>query len=269
MTAAPDRRARRARARLSTAALVLLGVAGLVAAVIVGHYRTTPPTTPSVPDPAPAPQASGDAAAERALATRLMLWLPAEAAQPHDLTTREAGPAITVPAPSTQAGQWIPTAFPQSPEGALAQLAALDQTGVAGGDPDTYGRAYADLALPGAPDVAGSGLYTVLSRFRRATGVAAGEATAGLSVRYEVTHGLVKGTTDDGGFAVVCVLGQLSTDVHGYGTTLGIGDCQAMRWTAGGWRISDGPRAAYASSAWPGTTEAVSAGYRALSGSPR
>jgi hypothetical protein len=269
VTRAPDRRARRARARLATAGLVLLGVAGLVAAVIVGHYRTAPPAVPPVSVPAPAPTLSGDAAAEHVLATRLMLWLPAEAAQPHALATREAGPAIAIPAPSTQAGQWIPTAFPRSPEGALAQLAALDQAGVAGGDPDTYARAYADLALPGAPDVAGSGLYTVLSRFRRAAGVAAGEVAAGLSVRYEVTHGLIKGTTGDGGFAVVCVLGQFSTDVHGYGTTLGIGDCQALRWTARGWRISDGPRAAYASSAWPGTTEAVSAGYRALSGGAR
>jgi hypothetical protein len=206
---------------------------------------------------------------QSALATRLMLWLPAEAAQPHALTTRQAGPAIAIPAPSTEAGQWIPTSFPRSPEGALAQLVALDQAGVAGGDPDTYARAYADVALPGAPDVTGSGMHTVLSHFRRAAGVAAGEVAAGLSVRYEVTHGLIKGTTGDGGFAVVCVLGQLSTDVHGYGTTLGIGDCQAMRWTSGGWRISDGPRAAYASSAWPGTAEAVNAGYRALSGAVR
>ena len=52
-------------------------------------------------------------------------------------------------------------------------------------------------------------------------------------------------------------------DYRGLLVAYGVGDCQAMRWTAGGqWRISPGPAAAAAPSAWPGSQDAVNAGYR-------
>ncbi|WP_337822305.1 hypothetical protein [Amycolatopsis sp. A1MSW2902] len=180
--------------------------------------------------------------------------------------TRTAGPPIALPAPALRAGRWIPDGFPPSPEGALAQLVAFNQAGMSGGDPDTYDRAYAQSALPGASSVADSGLHVLLHEFRKAAQLASGDTTDGLTVRYDVTHGLIKGTADAGRYVVACTLGQFTADYQGQGTSVGVGDCQALRWTGNSWRISPGARAAYAPSAWPGTTEAVDAGYRPLSG---
>ncbi|GAA3561111.1 hypothetical protein GCM10022222_51100 [Amycolatopsis ultiminotia] len=137
---------------------------------------------------------------------------------------------------------------------------------MAGGDPETYDRGYATLALPGAPPLSGAGLHVLLQRFRESARLEPGEMRAGLAVRYEITHGLIKGTADRGRYVVACTLGQFTVDYHGYGTSVGVGDCQALRWTGRSWRISSGPRAAYASSAWPGTDESVDAGYRPLAG---
>jgi hypothetical protein len=83
-------------------------------------------------------------------------------------------------------------------------------------------------------------------------------------VTYQVTHGLVKGSTDTGRYAVVCVLGELAVGYQGRAISAGVGDCQAMRWTGTDWRISPGVLAAPASSAWPGSADAVTAGYQEL-----
>lgn len=253
-------------ARIRLLAMIFVGLAAIAAFVVIAHARTTPVTLSNPPGAAlPGPgQLPGDP--ETALATRPMPWLPVQAAQPHPQSTRIAGPPIVLPAPSQRAGLWIPDGFPPTPEGALAQLAALNQAALSGGDPETYDRAYAQLALPGAPPVAEAGLHVLLREFRKATGIAAGEMTDGLTVRYEVTHGLIKGTADHGRYVVACTLGQFSVDYQGQGTSVGVGDCQALRWTGNNWRVSPGPRAAYAPSAWPGTGESVDVGYRALDG---
>lgn len=265
MTGDLDRRAR-TRARIRLLAIIFVGLAVIAAFVVIAHSRTEPatlsgPPGTALPVPGPLP---GDP--ETALATRPMTWLPAEAAQPHPQSARTAGPPIVLPSASQRAGRWIPDGFPPTAEGALAQLVALNQAGMSGGDPEIYDRAYAQLALPGAPPVADAGLHVLLREFRKAAGIAAGEMTDGLTVRYEVTHGLIKGTADSGRYVVACTLGQFSVDDQGQGTSVGVGDCQALRWTGSTWRISPGPRAAYAPSAWPGTSEAVDAGYRALDG---
>jgi hypothetical protein len=268
VTGESDRHAR-TRARIRLLAMVLVGTVLVAVLVVIAHHRTArlepsgPPQPPVVERPLPE---DVPGAVESALATRPMVWLPADTAQPHALSTRSAGPPISLPTPSRQAGQWIPGGYPRSAEGALAQLVALNQAGLSGGDPSTYDRAYAQSALPGAPSADGAGLHVLLREFRTAAGLAAGAMTDGLTVRYEITHGLIKGSADDGRYVVACTLGQFSVDYRGEGTAVGVGDCQALRWTGADWRISPGPRAAYAPSAWPGTDESVDAGYRPLAG---
>jgi hypothetical protein len=199
-----------------------------------------------------------------ALAIRPMLTLPPEAALPHELSTATAGPPITVPRPAPIAARWITDGFPATPEGALGWLTALNETALRGGDPATYVRAYSESALPHAPAPQGSGLYALLTSFRDRAGIRPGELKPGLTVAYEVTQGLIKGTADEGRFAVVCTLGQLSFDYQGQTTSMGVGDCQALHWIGSAWRIAPGSRAAYATCAWPGSTESVAAGYRPL-----
>ncbi|WP_410659455.1 hypothetical protein [Amycolatopsis sp. lyj-112] len=278
-TPSVDRRARRTRLTLLALLLVTLIAVGLAVALLIAHSRTSPPriaepsraTAPAKAttlEPVPAPEPGWDVLAQQKLALRPMMRLPAEAAQPRPLST-EAGPELRIPEPSITSGVWIPGGLPATAEGALAQLKAADETGTRGGDPVAYDRAYAEVALPGAPAVDRAGLHTLLTTFRTRAGIAPGETKPGLTVTYDVTHGLVKGTTDQGRYAVVCVLGVLTFDYKGQSTSMGVGDCQAMRWTGSAWRISTGNQAAMASSAWPGSLESVQAGYRSLGGEPR
>ncbi|MFC9250092.1 hypothetical protein [Amycolatopsis thailandensis] len=274
-----ERRPRSARMTILVLILGLLAAAGLATGLIIATSRTTSTSPPAAgPSPAPgkvttlepepSPEPGWDVVAQKKLALRPMLRLPGEAAQPHPLSP-QAGPELRIPEPTHTSGVWIPGGFPATAEGALAQLKAADETGLLGGDPAVYDRAYGDIALPGAPAVDRTGLHTLLKTFRTRAGIAPGESKPGLTITYDVTHGQIKGTTDQGRYAVVCVLGILTFDYKGQSTSMGVGDCQAMRWTGDAWRVSTGNQAAMAASAWPGSAESVQAGYRSLGGVPR
>ena len=255
----------RTRARHLITVAVLLVAA--IAVVLIARHATTPPSpSPPTTPPGVAPSATPTVPVDEAtaLATRPMLTLPPEAALPHELTTATAGPPITVPRPAPIANRVISDGFPATAEGALGWLTDFNETALRGGDPATYLRAYGESALPHAPAPQGSGLYALLTSFRDRADIRPGQLKPGLTVTYEVTQGLIKGTADGGRFAVVCTLGQLSFDYQGQATSMGIGDCQALRWTGTAWRIAPGTRAAYATCAWPGSAESVTAGYRPL-----
>ncbi|WP_034271146.1 hypothetical protein [Haloechinothrix halophila] len=263
--------------------MTLAGIAVLIVAVVTGiaivvitHRVTCPDNTTSATPAAPATSSAASSsstpvtpndtdAEERALAARPMVRLPAQAAQPQAMTTATAGPEIDVPEPRVTAARWIPGGFPPTPEGALGQLKALNETALAAGDPQVYARAYRDMSRAGAPDPDSTGLFSLLTRLRATAELPATGSVSGLSAAFEVNHGQVKGTATDGTYVVVCVLGQFSVDYQGQVVTAGVGDCQAMRWTGIAWRIAAGTLAAPAPSAWPGSADAVKAGYRELS----
>ncbi len=270
-TSTQQRRRRRAGLGLGVISLTVVVILAVIAALVISRSvtgdSTNGPPAPKTPSPdAPADNSGGEwnLAAENALATRPMVALPPQAARPQRMTTKAAGPPIDIPEPDTTVGRWIPDGFPGTPEGALAQLKALDEAGMAGGDPAVYTRAYRSLSLPDAPRPGSTGLYSLLSSMRSSAGIAPRGLIPDLSVHYQVTHGQIKGATDNGRYVVVCVLGQLSVDYQGQTLTAGVGDCQAMRWTGTAWRISPGALAAPAPSAWPGSDDAVRAGYREL-----
>ncbi|NUS45453.1 MAG: hypothetical protein HOQ24_17395 [Mycobacteriaceae bacterium] len=254
--------------------LVVLVLIGGVAAVVIARQVTDP--TPSAESPTASaagttvpPEATSTdidgAVAENELAVRPMVQLPAQAAQPQAMTTATAGPAITVPGPTATSGRWIPGGFPDTPEGALSQLKVLDETAMAAADPEIYARAFLELAERGAPDPGSTGLSSLLSSLRYRAQLPTTGPVAGLGASYRVTHGQIKGATSDGRYVVVCVLGQFSAGIDGRLVSAGVGDCQAMRWTGSQWRIASGALAAPAPSAWPGSADAVKAGYRELS----
>jgi hypothetical protein len=250
--------------RLITIAVLLVVV---IAVVLLARHATAPESPPPAATPpgvAPSPTPTAPVDEATALANRPMLTLPPEAALPHELTTATAGPPITVPRPAPIADRVISDGFPATGEGALGWLTDFNETALRGGDPATYLRAYTESTLPHAPSPQGSGPLALLTSFRENAGIRPGELKPGLTVTYEVTQGLIKGTAGGGRFAVVCTLGQLSFDYQGQATSMGIGDCQALRWTGTAWRIAPGARAAYAACAWPGSIESVRAGYRPL-----
>ncbi|MDX6363231.1 MAG: hypothetical protein QOC85_2241, partial [Streptomyces sp.] len=156
----------------------------------------------------------------------------------------------------------VPGGFPATAEGAAAQQAALMVAGLSGGDPQTYAAAYTSVALPGAPAPDTTAMFTGLQTFRSHARAAPTGPVVGLQVSWTPTSALIKGTTDGGRYAVVCVLGEMTVAANGQIASGGIGDCQALRYVDSEWRIAPGAPAAKGPSAWPGTAEAVAAGYR-------
>jgi hypothetical protein len=181
------------------------------------------------------------------------------------LADQSAGPPISLPQPAITIGHWIPDSLPPTPFGALAQLKVLDENALAGGDPAVYARAYRQMSLPGAPDPSTTGLMALLTSFRAHADLPGSGVAAGVTVTLDVSEGLIKGTADGGHYAVVCVLGEVTVQTLSQTSSVGVGDCQALRWTGRYWRISSGPLAAAAPCAWPGSPESVIAGYRELS----
>ena len=257
---------RRAVLILTAAALgVLAVVVGLVAALL-----PNPPDTPSPPEgalapPAPVDTEGWDVAAQTELASRPMPVLPEAAAFPHELSSASAAPPIRLPAAGTRSGP-VPRGYPPTPQGALAQLAALTDTGLVNADPQVYATAYAAVAAPGAPPATDSRLYRDLVGVRAQAGLPPVGAAPEVSFDWTATSGLIKGSTDGGRYVVACVLGQLDAGANGRVISTGAGDCQGMRWVDGQWWISPGVAAAAAPLAWPGSPEAVQVGYRAVTG---
>lgn len=266
---ATETRARaRAGLRLTTILIAVIVLVGAVVAVVVARRVTSQRSTPAAISAAPGAPSSagvvGAAAEEQELATRPMLRLPAHAAQPQAMTTASAGAAIAVPAPSITAGRWIPGGFPDTVEGALGQLTALNTTALAAADPQVYATGYREVSEQGAPDPGSTGLASLLRSMRSGAGLPDTGSVAGLTASFQITHGQIKGTATGGRFVVACVLGQFSVGVNGQVTSAGVGDCQAMRWNGTEWRIASGALAAAAPCAWPGSADAGKAGYREL-----
>ena len=275
----------RAVTKLAVVAVIVVAVLFAMVALIAialnggGAHSGTPASglAGGTPPHTPGPQTSGsgaphstesgdgawDVSAEDAIARSPMVAFSVEATQPHALSTRTAGSAIALPTATVRTGV-VAQGFPQTPQGALAQLKALDETGMRGLDPAAYDLAWQELALPGAPTSTTVGLVRAASAARRAGSLDATGPVDGLTSTYQVDAGLIKGTADNGNFVVACVLGELSAITPTAARRAGVGDCQGMRWVEGRWRISPTALPSAASCAWPGTEEAVTAGYRAV-----
>ncbi|WP_130295349.1 hypothetical protein [Pseudonocardia sediminis] len=251
--------------------LALLLVIGLVVS-LTGLFASDDSSSPAAgagssadtAPPAAVPAVGSGPQAEAALSAQPMISLPDQAALPHALSTRTAGPAITLPLPQQVAGTLVATGFPATPEGAIGQLSELMQVGMAGGDPQVWAQAYASLAEPGAAPAAQTATGRDLVSLRRAANMAPTGPRTGMTISWTPTGAQVKGTTADGSYTVACVLGELVADYNGRVVNGGWGNCLPMRRVDGQWRIASGPTAATAPSAWPGSAEAVAAGWQEI-----
>ena len=245
-------------------AVVVVALAiGLVYLVTGGDSRSTAPGATATPASSPTSAGVDNASAEDELANRPMLTLPISAAQPQPVVSDVAGPPIEVPASTSKivpGGPPVPTGFPHTPEGALGQLAAIDEAALSTTDLGRVHEVYAWSALSGAVDEdQWSPHYAIATLIDRLGGTAkAMQAHA----TFQVVEGQIKGTVGPN-FVVACVLGEM--DVTAVSSArAGIGDCQRMVWHEGRWRIGSGSQPAYAPSAWPGSADAVRAGWREL-----
>lgn len=236
---------------LTLAAVALVGAAVWGAVVVVSGERS--PASTDAADPQGRAPGVGDERQDITLA------LPAELAL-------DQGTTLTLPGPTTTGPAGVPSGFPRTPEGAVAQLAALDQVVLEGMSIPAAVTAADAWIAPGGPAATEwsvvRGLEALLTTAQQpAQGSALQlELTAAMAkVQVEATSGNAGDSVDRQ--VVACVDFVLA--LVGIATEqIAAADCQRMTWTDGRWMIAPGPEEPSPPSVWPGTPESLAAGWR-------
>jgi hypothetical protein len=269
-------RSARARGWVVLAGVLILAVAILWGLVIfvwsllvsAGPEKGTggrPSVKPNVTASSSPPTTStaGDVldSAKNSLAARAMMPVAPADALPQPITGLTTTLPLTLPAPTDTTGL-VPTGFPRTPEGAVAQLAAIDALALKDLNPSYPKQAHDWASQPGAvplndwtPQV---GVTAIL------TAAATPRGSSEITSTWTLTHAQVKGVLDDGNFVVACVLGEFDANYRSI-VRAGVGDCQRMVWHEGRWWIGPGEQPAFAPSTWPGSANCVRAGWREVS----
>jgi len=231
---------------ITVLALVAGGVWSLVSVFNDGGSDHTSPASPAVAD---------GGTPEDQLAAQALPTAPDSAAQPAPATT-EVGRSIVVPLSTRQGAAYVPSGFPHSAEGAMAQMIAIDTAALEGGSVPRAQQVIAAWAAPGGPTPASwSGVSAVAQLVSGQTDI---------EVRVSAPMGVIKGTVGDD-YVVPCVDFVLTTTVNGPGGPRTIrtaaADCQRMTWEGHRWVVAAGAEPAVPPSIWPGTQAALDAGY--------
>ena len=295
------------------AAMVVLLVAGLVLAVVHAVHPSSNPTPALVGKRAGAmgtgavQSVSGDGVDSEAgqsdspadslalrdkLASRPLPVVPESASHPSAVSLADPGAPWILPAATRTGPAGVPTGFPQTPQGAMAQLAAIDTAALSSASLAGARAVITVWAAPGGPTTSNWSVIRAIATLLSETDLSGG--THQLAVLPTPLMGLIKGslTANPAGtaggvgsgrpiFVVPCV--DFELDVTVTSTSRGAAaDCQRMVWTtdtdgsagsgdtagaggAGGrWLIGPGPEPAAAPSVWPDTDLAIAVGYRDL-----
>ncbi|CCG02742.1 hypothetical protein [Blastococcus saxobsidens] len=244
-------------AALVISAVVALAVlAGLVLAVVRGLTEQPDERDSARQAAAPSPGMSR----QDALAAAPMPTADPDEALPGPVSRQAAG-VLQLPRATGVGPADVPTGFPRTPEGSLAQLAAINVTAMQTGSMDGVRRVISEWAAPGGPTPeTWSGVEGMASLLSSAGLSGAGSPQLAIVVR--PVMGLIKGTVGED-FSVVC--GNLEFTVTVEQTSrIAIADCQRMAWVGDRWVIGPGEEPAPAPSVWPGTEAAIAAGWRDL-----
>ena len=214
--------------------------------------------------PAPATvstESMSAAEARDALAARPMPAVPDSASHPAPVSNRDAGPPIVLPRPTDTGPAGVPTGFPHTPEGAMAQLTAIDQTALQSGSLSGARAVIAAWAMPGGPTTTSWSAVRAMSSLLSAAGLSGGGSPQ-LAVVLTPLMGQIKGSVGPD-FIVPCVDFELAVTLQqtARGATA---DCQRMVWHRDRWMIGPGEEPALPPSVWPGTDLAIDVGYRDL-----
>ena len=210
---------------------------------------------------------------ENQLANELLPTAPLEAAQPGSLSSGQTG-TILIPAPMKVGPVGVATGLPHTPEGALAQLAAIDTTALTSASVRVAQGVITAWAAPGGPTTESwSGVQAVATLLGSAGTSADGAGS--LTVGAEPTMGFIKGTVGKD-FVIPCIdfivtATATSTTSTGRPARVAAADCQRMVWqddaanpSGGRWVIGPGEEPAAAPSLWPGSQDSFDAGYQWL-----
>ena len=249
------------RARLLTLAVVsavvaLAVLAGLVLSVIAALTGDGPGAVEEAPQSPPPTEMSR----EDALAGAPMPRAEPDDALPGPLATEAAG-VLELPRPAGVGPAGVPSGFPRTPAGALAQLAAIDVTAMESGSLDGVRQVIAEWAASGGPTAQSWSGVDGMARLLSAAGLS-GAGSPQLALVVRPVMGQIKGTVG-AEFALVCVNFEFTVTVEQTSRSA-IADCQRMTWVGERWLIGPGAEPAPAPSIWPGTEAAIAAGWRDL-----
>jgi len=201
-------------------------------------------------------------AAQDNLAVAAMPAVGAEAAHPAAVSLDDPGAPIVLPAATSTGAAGVPTGFPETPQGAMAQLAAVDAAVLQAGSLTAARSVALGWIAPGGPSPVTWSPLQALGELFDSAGLSGGGSPR-LHVTLTPLMGQVKGVVGTG-FVVPCVDFELDVTLvqSDRGATA---DCQRMAWTGSRWEIGVGAEPAQAPSVWPDTDTALSVGYKDLS----
>lgn len=196
-----------------------------------------------------------------ALADKPMPTVDEADSHPGPVSTNDPGSPIMLPAATIAGPAQVPTGFPHTPQGAMAQLAAIDQTALESGTLAGAREVIAGWALPGGPTTSSWSGVQAMAEFFDAAGLSGGGNNQ-LAIVATPLMGQLKGSVGPD-FVVPCV--DYEIDVTLQQTSRGAAaDCQRMVWTGTRWMVGPGSEPAPAPSVWPDTDTAIGVGYRDL-----
>lgn len=249
---------------------ILLGTAVVIVLALVGGGVWSVARLITGSDTGSAGAESGSSAGQSAqdrIANQQLPAAPVEAAQPGgELSTGTTG-TILIPLPTKVGDVGVATGYPHTPQGALAQLAAIDSTALSAGSVAVAQEVIASWAAPGGPTGETWSVVQGVASLLSSAGLSA-DAHHGITISVEPKMGLIKGVVGED-FVVPCVDFILTATLPGGSSQqVAAADCQRMVWqddaTGGRWMIGPGEEPAEAPSLWPGTQASFDAGYQWL-----
>jgi hypothetical protein len=239
--------------------LLLLGLGYAVYfALTSASGRAKPVSATAAVHDAPGPKAARGTARRDEIASAPMMAVgPADSRA--STPAAVAGLTITIPASTSEGPASVPAGFPRTPEGAVAQLAAIETTVLQGMSIASANHVYEQWALPGGVGVAGWEITQDVQAFL-ATAQMGSEKDMTSSVVATPAAAQVKGT-DGTGWVLACVLLDMRATITA-DARMGYGYCDRMQWGAGRWMIAPGTPPARAPSTWPGSDLSIKAGWR-------
>lgn len=240
---------------LGVGAVAALTVIAGLSIALVQLVTTTTHGTDAVPvDAAPANTDRRDE-----IASEPMAEVPQDAGFTPDPALNPAPPILIPIATNGRGPAGVATGFSQTPEGAVAQLAAIEQTVLEAMSLPLTQQVHAAWSLRGAPAYEEWEMTDNVQSFLRSGQQAGHEKDATTVVTVTPAMGMVKGA-DGPEWVVACVLLDIEVSIRAE-ARMGYGHCSRMQWQDGRWQIAPGTAPARAPSAWPGSVAAVEAGW--------
>ncbi len=190
--------------------------------------------------------------------------VPPDAWMPSELSA-DTFETIEMPAATALGPADVATGFPRTPEGAVAQLAAIDQATLQRATVLEAQRIIAAWAMPGGPTPATWSGVKGVAQLLGSAGLP-DSGSDGLLVTVTPAMGIIRGAIG-ADFVVVCVDHVVEVALN-QTARAAVADCQQMVWNHTRWMIGPGAEPEPAPSVWPGTATAKKVGYARLIPAP-